>query len=113
MLPGRDRAYVSPAKIDDDLLSLTHPVGRHKAAFFLSHGFSADAGQALAEALLRHADEHVVRHGETLEFGIKYVIDGISHTPDGRSPVVRSVWIIEPDQTSPRLVTADPGPKPS
>jgi hypothetical protein len=39
-LPNADRAIVDPAKVRDYLLS--HPVGRFKAAFFLSLGYSQD-----------------------------------------------------------------------
>jgi hypothetical protein len=39
--PSVDRAYVDAAKIRDDLLSDTHPVGRFKAAFFVALGYSA------------------------------------------------------------------------
>lgn len=41
-LPNADRAIVDPAKVRDYLLSASHPVGRFKAAFFLSLGYSED-----------------------------------------------------------------------
>jgi hypothetical protein len=42
------------------------------------------------------------RHGK------KYIIDGDIKTQGGKTPVVRTVWIIETGETVPRLVTAYP-----
>lgn len=44
-------------------------------------------------------------------YGVKYVIDGELLTPSGIYVNVRTVWIIEHDQGSPRFVTAHPLPK--
>jgi uncharacterized protein DUF6883 len=40
--------------------------------------------------------------------GTKYVLECAMDTPDGNNPCVRSVWIMEAGQNSPRLVTAYP-----
>jgi hypothetical protein len=39
---------------------------------------------------------------------MRYIIDGILITPDGRNPMVRSVWFIETGEITPRFVTAYP-----
>jgi hypothetical protein len=39
---------------------------------------------------------------------MKYVIEGMMESPDGRNPHVRSIWIVEYDTDYPRLVTAYP-----
>jgi len=40
----------------------------------------------------------------------KYIIEGPLRCPDGRSPLVRTVWFAEQDDEIPRLVTAIPVP---
>ena len=40
LLPNAERALIDRAKIRDYLLSLHHPVGRFKARFFTSLGFT-------------------------------------------------------------------------
>jgi hypothetical protein len=42
MLPDRDRAHVDRSKITEYLLSLSHPDGRTKAAFFMRFGFRVE-----------------------------------------------------------------------
>ncbi|MEW5720674.1 MAG: DUF6883 domain-containing protein [Chloroflexota bacterium] len=49
----------------------------------------------LADALARHAAESEVAKSEQVRFGMRYVIDGIIHAPDGRTPSIRSVWFVE------------------
>jgi hypothetical protein len=44
-LPNVEAAVISEDKITGYLLSTTHRDGRHKAAFFLGFGFTADAGR--------------------------------------------------------------------
>lgn len=61
-----------------------------------------------AEALRNHALEHEVRHRTESDYGTRYVIEGVLYTPDGRNPLVRTVWIVDDDATAPRLVTAYP-----
>ena len=39
-LPNAAQALIEPAKVRDYLLSPAHPVGRFKAAFFVSLGYS-------------------------------------------------------------------------
>ncbi|HHT9108333.1 MAG TPA: DUF6883 domain-containing protein, partial [Candidatus Wunengus sp. YC64] len=56
------------------------------------------------------------RHGATYnvtkvvesEYGTRYSVDGLLETPDSRNPYVRTVWIIEKQSTTPRLITAHP-----
>jgi len=64
--------------------------------------------EELAQALLRHAVELEVMRVNKSRHGTKYVIQGRLATPDGRNPVVRSVWIIEKGEIGARLVTAYP-----
>jgi hypothetical protein len=42
---------------------------------------------------------------------MKYTVQGPLPAPDGRAPVIRSVWIIDQGWQWPRFVTAFPGPR--
>lgn len=59
-LPNTSDVVVSAAKIADYLLSLSHPIGRSKARFFLGFGFRLDRGEVLIQALKEHAARHEV-----------------------------------------------------
>ncbi len=107
-LPGAEFAYVPENKIRDYLLSPSHPEGQAKARFFFGYGFS-HTDENLFAAALRH---HVLTHSASLSkrnpYGIVYSVDGPLTSPDGRNPMIRSVWIVEEGSTAPRLITAYP-----
>ncbi|MGO8954696.1 MAG: DUF6883 domain-containing protein [Rhodomicrobium sp.] len=107
-LPNADIAYADPRKIVEYLLNLRHPDGASKAAFFQSFGFHPDDPEAMIGALLLHARSNCVTRLQKSEFGTSYVIEGPLETPWGRTPNVRTVWIIENGESAPRLVTAIP-----
>ena len=107
-LPHLGNAVVTQDKVEGYLLSLTHPVGRFKARFFARFGFSAGFWEALADALLRHAEANEVVESDDTELGTRYTVEGPLEAPDGRRPMVRVVWCVERDETAPRLVTAYP-----
>ena len=107
-LPGLHAAVVPEKKINWYLLSLSHPSGRTKAAFFSRFGFTSDSWQVLKKSLMSHAADHDVSTIEESDFGIKYIVEGELRTPDGRNPIVRVVWFIARGQTTPHLVTAYP-----
>lgn len=108
MLPNRKHAQVDRRKICDYLLSATHPDGRSKAMYFMRFGFVAEDWQVLAEALRLVGVSNPVVSTVESPFGVRYTVDGLMKAPDGRSPRVRTVWIVSPDGTGPRLVTAFP-----
>lgn len=108
MRPNVERAVVSKEKIAEYLLNPEHPEGASKAAFYLAHGFSADSWQELAIALRRLAETTSVARTVGTIHGSKYVIEGRLETPSGKTPSVRSVWIVDRGRDVPRLVTAYP-----
>ena len=107
-LPFADRAKVEQSKIVDYLLAFDHPEGAGKAAFFTRFGFTASGWKILAEALITHAKIHSVSSHTESKYGTKYRIDGPISCPDGRTPLIRTVWIIDIGTDTPRLVTAHP-----
>jgi hypothetical protein len=107
MLPDGDRAYADRAKITDYLLSPSHPDGSGKAAFFMRFGFRTEQWGALSAALKEVGVSNPVAGTVESPHGTRYTVDGLLRTPDGRIPMVRTVWIVEPGNP-PRLITAYP-----
>ena len=107
-LPNADQAIVQEPKITRYLLDLTSPKGKSKAVFFRAFGFTIEQWQVMADALKQHATAHEVTSTEADEHGTRYVIEGVLHTPDGRNPQVRAVWISREDEPNPSFVSAYP-----
>ena len=108
MLPDGDRAHVDCPKMVDYLLSRTHPDGRSKAEFFTRFGFKVEDWQVLADALKAVGISNPVTAVVQSPHGTRYIVDGRMQSPDGLTPRVRTVWIVEPGHPGPRLVTAHP-----
>jgi hypothetical protein len=107
-IPNADQASVPSRKITHYLLSATHRDGQHKAAFFRSFGFTADAWEVLANALLHHARSHEVKEVVPTPFGRNYVVEGLLPAPDGRTPAVRAVWFVANGTEAATFATAYP-----
>lgn len=107
-LPNAKEAIVDKDKITQYLLSLNHPSGKTKARFFNRFGFDLTNWKNLKTALLYHAQNNEVINQKQTLFGVKYVIDGLLPTPDGRNPKVRTIWFVETGQKQPRFVSAYP-----
>jgi len=107
-LPNAERAVVEREKITNYLLNPAHPDNGGKAAFFLALGYNRDDWASLASALRRLAVATEVAKSMETAHGIKYVLDGRMETPGGKTPVVRTIWIVDHGLDTPRLVTAYP-----
>ena len=108
-LPNHEQAAIDSAKLRDYLLSRSHPVGRFKAAFFATLGYSEDSGDELAGGLRLIARDGTVEAEEPSEFGRKYRVRGVLAGPNGRLATVVTVWVVLDGEVVPRLVTAFPG----
>jgi len=108
LLPNREKAAVPPEKLSGYLLSETHALGKEKARFFRAHGYSDDKVEVLQRGLLAIAMEGVVLQEVASAHGTKYVVEGRLLTPRGTIINLRTVWIVEPGDDGPRLVTAYP-----
>ena len=108
-VPGAELAVVDPAKVRDYLLSSEHPVGRFKANFFGSIGYSRDDWQFLSASLLAIVASEDGAPGDKSAFGDKYEVRGTLVGPTGRSATVVTVWIVLTGESAPRFVTAFPG----
>ena len=111
-IPLADTAYVPQEKLIEYLLNEHHPVGGAKAKWFLSLGYEPGSPSVLEQDLLKlvqTSDQHAAK---TSPFGTKYVVVGSMSAPNGQEVNVITVWIVEPSDHRPRLVTAYPGDKP-
>ena len=107
-LPNVKQAAVPSRKITHYLLSNTHRDGQHKAEFFHRFGFTIEAWEELATALLNHARQHEVVEIVPTPFGQNFVVEGALAAPAGRSPMVRAVWFIAKNAETATLATAYP-----
>jgi hypothetical protein len=107
-LPNADKAVVERDKIVGYLMNIEHRIGASKAHFFISFGFSAEKWEQLAKALLVHGQTHEVKRVRETDFGPRYEVEGALKTPDGRTPLIRSVWQFDKGAVAPRLITAYP-----
>ena len=107
-LPNADGVEIAKEKITDYLLNPLHPDGAGKAAFFAAMGFTLEQWDVLADALRALALTSPVANEVNSPHGAKYVVDGALTTPIGKTPSVRTVWIIDQAADTPRLVTAYP-----
>lgn len=108
-LPNVENAVIDSEKLRDYLLSPTHPVGRFKAAFFSSLGYTQEEWRQFETDLRRqHLAEDAVLRQETV-YGTKYEIRGEMTGPRGKTREIISIWIILAGEDIPRFVTAYPG----
>ena len=107
-LPNSESAYIRTSKLTDYLLSETHPVGRAKARLLLAAGFDTTNVNILEQGLIAIALFEEVREVTPSAYGTKYVIDGSLQSPNGSLVQLRTVWIIDRDNSDPRFITAYP-----
>lgn len=107
-LQNAHRAIVAPAKVRDYLLTDEAGKGAGKPGFFLAFGFTRERWDVLADALRDHAQRHPAAFVGATPYGDKYEVRGPLATPDGRNPVVRSVWQYDTGSDAPRLLSAYP-----
>ena len=89
------------------LLSPVHPVGRFKARVFAAAGFGESTADLFITQVRGLAESGEVEGIEDIEFGRKYTVPGELQGPAGVVRVL-TVWIQEPGQSAPRLVTVQP-----
>jgi hypothetical protein len=68
-LPNVGKAELPKSKVANYLLDLTNENGKTKARFFLAFGFTIDAWETMAQALIHHAgspDEKKIEERSTI-----------------------------------------------
>ena len=107
-LPRAEESVVPQRKVEDYLLNPAHRVGAAKARFFGHFGFSREHWETLAQALREHGCANPVATSFRDDDGETFVVEGPLQSPSGRSPRVRSVWLLESGALAPRFITAYP-----
>src|SRR5438034_8832294 len=108
LLPNADCAVIDGAKIHGYLLAHRHPIGRFKAAFFRTLGYSLQDWRSLEEDLRsQHLPSDAIP-GQSNPYGQKYSIRATLVGPSGNSAVVVSIWVVRVGEEVPRFVTAYP-----
>ena len=108
-LRNADHAIIEPGKLRGYLLSRTHPVGRFKAIFFRSLGYSVSRWQVLEADLRAHLVANEPEAEQVTPYGRKFVVRGSIVGPSGRTAELVTVWTILAGEDVPRFVTAYPG----
>jgi hypothetical protein len=103
-----EHAVIDPRKLRGYALSSEHPVGRFKAAFFATLGFTDSHWESFEVQLRKLAALDAAMLGERTAYGQKYVIRGRIVGPTGRSAEVVTVWIFLEGEDAPRFVTVYP-----
>jgi len=70
-LPNAEHAIVPSDKLSDYLLSKSHLIGKWKARFFLSIGFSEEKADELQDALMNVARNGEIKSTIKTDFGVK------------------------------------------
>ena len=109
LLPNASSAEIPAEKIRDYLLASSHPVGRFKATFFTSLGFTSEEHEQLADSILDLAQRVDAVPAERTRYGQKYIVRGPILGPNGRSALLETVWIVLNSASHPRFITAYPG----
>ena len=105
LLPAGEQAVVEDAKLLDYVLNPEHPIGRHHAALFEQLlGITRRNSEVLKQQLLGAAASAAVAPGKPSPFGEKFEMRFPVRGPAGTRPVL-AVWMREPGQASPRLIT--------
>ena len=107
-LPRNRDAIVQDGKLASYLLSDTHPVGKAKARYFRSLGYSTANAEQLKDDLIAIAASNEVTETIDTPFGTKYLVDGNIISPIGIRAMLRTIWILEKGEVYPHFVTAYP-----
>ena len=111
-IPNAASAVVERQKLIDYLLNASHPENGGKAQFFKALGYTPQDWESLVRALRAIAVSGTAVETQHTEHGVKYVVEVnlVSSLPVRPQIIrrVRTVWVVEPNSSNPRLVTAYP-----
>jgi hypothetical protein len=104
-LPHGDEAILDTRKIEDYCMSPLHPRGRHKARVFSEAlGLQRSDAAWLREVLLGAARSSEASPIAVNPWGTHWRLD-VAVRRQGKSAVVRSIWIVRTGESVPRFVT--------
>jgi len=108
-LPNFEQAVIDQVKLQEYILSSSHPLGRFKAALFRKMGYTRDIWEQLAIDIRKQHLPLDVEKSEKTNYGEKYTIAGLITGPNGTTMLLKSVWIILKGESIPRFITIYPG----
>ncbi|MFQ4135365.1 DUF6883 domain-containing protein [Nodosilinea sp. PGN35] len=104
-LPNPDQTVISADKLEGYSLNPNHSEGRHKAVVFQSAlGLNLENVRELRAALIQAIKTQEAISTKRNAYGQKYQIE-FEMTRNGKTALVRSIWIVRHDENFPRLVT--------
>jgi hypothetical protein len=104
-LPHSDEAILDIRKIEDYCLSPSHPRGRHKARVFREAlGLQRSDAAWLRDILLEAARSSEASSIALAPWGTHWRLDATIRR-QGKSAVVRTIWIVRTGESAPRFVT--------
>lgn len=104
-LPNADAAILDIRKLADYCLNPSHPRGRHKARVF-REALGLESGNAawLRDALLQAVRSSEAQQVSADAWGSYWRVDATVRR-QGKSAVVRTIWIMRNGEDIPRFVT--------
>jgi hypothetical protein len=104
-LPHGDKAILDTRKIEDYCMSPSHPRGRHKARVFREAlGLQRSDAAWLRDVLLEAARSSEASPIAVDPWGTHWRLDAAIRR-QGKSAVVRTIWIVRTGESAPRFVT--------
>jgi len=104
-LPNAGEAYIDLDKLQDYSLNPTHSRGKHKARLFAAIlGLTSSDTGVLRTYILQALQQYDAVLGMADEHGQRYIVD-FPLTRNQNTAIVRTAWIIRPNETFPRLVS--------
>jgi hypothetical protein len=107
-IPNYEKAIIDPMKLQNYVLSDTHPIGRFKAALFQQMGYTPGNWEQFAQDIhTQHLALDAESGGKT-KYGQKYIITGDIKGLSGKVMKLKSIWIILTGEDLPRFITIYP-----
>lgn len=104
-LPNPDQTLILFEKLEGYSLNPNHAEGRHKAIVFQSAlGIGLENAEELRVALHQALKSEDALPTQKNAYGQKYQID-FELTREGKSAMIRSIWIVRQNEDFPRLIT--------
>jgi hypothetical protein len=106
-LHGSDAAVLSADKVTDYLFNEGHARGWAKGRFFERFGFRREDPEGLRQALLEHVRRNPAVLDRVSPYGERWMAFGPIQSPDGRNPVIGTVWQFDTATSYPRFITVE------
>jgi hypothetical protein len=107
-VPHFEQAIIKTEKLTKYLLNFDHPKGKSKAKLFQILGFELSNADELASQLLNIIFENDFNEVEETQHGVSYIVFGNIVGDNGRTRLLKTIWMLPKDSDIPHFVTAYP-----